>query len=400
MLKILSISGILPIPGLITSNDFVLETYKTYSGLFPEDRVTLVRPTQYKTNIKKIITGTTEFDKLNKKTEWNIGGFRVFILPFFSARRFRNVQGLVTHSIYLLNRKKIEAILSAAEPDVIHAQYIFPDGLLAYRLHKKYGIPYVITTHNELFYFRHLVSERFAMKVLRSASAILPINFRSYSFFTGRGLSTTMLLPLGFHKSFLRLQKEPSVGPVKIVTIAELIPLKNIDKVIRAVAALGDEVQFTYTIIGRGPEKQRLNALVADKGMQDRIQFKEHVPHDRIADELYNYDIFIMPSYVETFGRVYFEAMAMGIPVICARNSGIHGYFKEGVEGFSVDHRNIEEISSLLKRLIANPVERLKVGQQGRKMVENYTWERIAGVLRERYQEAVTNSKFNQSGSS
>ena len=40
-----------------------------------------------------------------------------------------------------------------------------------------------------------------------------------------------------------------------------------------------------------------------------------------------------MPSYVETFGRVYFEAMAMGIPIICAKNSGIYGYYKEMEEG-------------------------------------------------------------------
>jgi teichuronic acid biosynthesis glycosyltransferase TuaC len=391
MMKILSISGILPIPGLITSNDFVVQTYKTYARLFPEDRITIIRPTQYKTNLRKIITRNTEFDKLNKKFEWNIDGLRVFILPFFSARRFRNIQGLITHSIYLLNRKKIEAILSVAEPDVIHAQYIFPDGLLAYWLHKKYGIPYVITTHNELFYFRHLVSRKFAMRILRSASAILPINFASYSFFRATGLSGSELLPLGFHHTFLRRQKEVVGEPVKIVTICELIRLKNIDKVILAVGNLENKVQFTYTIIGRGPEKQRLQALVAEKGLQDRIHFIEHIPHDQIADELYKYDIFIMPSYVETFGRVYFEAMAMGIPIICAKNSGIYGYFREGDEGFSVDHRNIEDISNLLRNLIAHPDERLRVGRQGQKMVENFTWDRIAGILHERYQGAIAN---------
>jgi glycosyltransferase involved in cell wall biosynthesis len=396
MIKILSISGILPIPGLITSNDFVFQTYRTYTKLYPEDKVTIIRPTQYKTNLKKIITRNTEFDKLNKKFEWNVDGLRVFILPFFSARRFRNIQGLIPHTIYLLNRKKIEAVLSVAGPDVIHAQYIFPDGLLAYRLHKKYGIPYVITTHNELFYFRHVVSRKFSMKILRSASAILPINFASYSFFKASGLSRATLLPLGFHRNFLRKQKEVSAGPVKIVTIAELIRLKNIDKVILAVAKLEKTLPFTYTIIGRGPEKERLQALVADHKLQDFIQFIEHIPHNEIAEELYKYDIFIMPSYVETFGRVYFEAMAMGIPIICAKNSGIFGYFKEGEEGFSVDHRNIENISNILRTLINQPEERVRVGLQGQKMVENYTWDRIASALHERYQQVIETLPTNQ----
>ena len=104
-----------------------------------------------------------------------------------------------------------------------------------------------------------------------------------------------------------------------------------------------------------------------------------------VCRELANYDIFILPSYYETFGRVYFEAMAAGIPVICAKNSGIYGYFKESVEGFSVDHKDINDICSKLELLIKDPSLRTQIGRNARKLVEAYTWENVVQELHQIY---------------
>ena len=179
--------------------------------------------------------------------------------------------------------------------------------------------------------------------------------------------------------------KPVSEGTVNIVTMAELIRLKNIDKVILALKEISSEKSFTYTIIGQGTRKKRLKAMVQKLGLSDIVTFIDFIPHDQIAIELYKYDIFIMPSYLETFGRVYFEAMAMGIPIICAKNSGIFGYFKEGEQGLSVNHRKTNDIAEKLEYLISNPVERAKIGNAGKKLVENYTWETIIEEIHQIY---------------
>jgi glycosyltransferase involved in cell wall biosynthesis len=126
--------------------------------------------------------------------------------------------------------------------------------------------------------------------------------------------------------------------------------------------------------------------------LEKHVNFIEHIQHDQISDEMYTHDIFIMPSYVETFGRVYFEAMAMGIPIICAKNSGIHGYFKEMEEGISVIHNDIADISNKLEILITNQELRMRIGFQGQKLVEGYTWENITKTLHDIYLKA-TNQK-------
>ncbi len=384
-MKILSISGILPIPGLISSNDFVFQTYKHYKEIYKNDEVLIIRPTQYKTNIKKILTGKTEFNLLKGRSELTFFGITVIIFPFLSSRRVRNFHSLLAYSILFLNRSKIKQLLTKTNFDVIHAQYIFPDGLLAYLLSKKYKIPYMITTHNELFYFKHIISNRIATRIINNASFVAPINYSNFNYFNSIGIKNTELIPLGFNKSFLRPQKEITGGVIKILTVAELIKLKNIDKVILAVSKLVEKYKITYTVIGRGPEKEKLVQLVDHLQLGQKIEFVDHIDHNQIADETYKYDIFIMPSYIETFGRVYFEAMAMGIPIICAKNSGIFGYFKENEEGISVNHNNIDEIAEMIELLIVNPVKRLSIGKNGQKLVESYTWEKIAGILHARY---------------
>ncbi len=243
----------------------------------------------------------------------------------------------------------------------------------------------MITTHNELFYFKHFISNRIATRILRNASFVVPINYSNFNYFNSIGIKNTELVPLGFNKSFLRPQKEIKGGAVKILTVAELIKLKNIDKVILAVSKLVEKYEICYTVIGRGPEKEKLVKLADQLHLGQKVEFIDYIDHTKIADETYKYDIFIMPSYIETFGRVYFEAMAMGIPIICAKNSGIFGYFKENEEGISVNHNNIDEIADMIEFLIVNTEKRLLIGKNGQKLVESYTWEKIAAILHNKY---------------
>src|SRR4030043_1883748 len=151
-MKILAISSILPIPTVIKDNDFVFQIYKYYNQLYKKDSVVIIKPIKFNFNLTSIIKKSTGLLKLGKNYSRNIDNFQVEIFPFLSAKRYLNIHSIITSSIYYLNRRRINSLFSANSFDVIHAQYIFPDGLLAYLLHKKYQIPYFITTHNERFY--------------------------------------------------------------------------------------------------------------------------------------------------------------------------------------------------------------------------------------------------------
>ncbi len=64
--------------------------------------------------------------------------------------------------------------------------------------------------------------------------------------------------------------------------------------------------------------------------------------------------MFIMPSFTETFGMVYAEALTQGLPVIYTRGEGFDGNFDEGEVGYSVNSSNYIEISDRILKIIKN----------------------------------------------
>lgn len=390
-MNILAISSILPIKDIVKSNDFLIQIYLYYKHKFPEDNITIIKPIKLEFNPIKILRKETPFQKVKSDFSGKIGDFEVIIIPFFSSWSLRNLHSILTRSIYVLNRKKINNLIVNKKINLIHAQYLVPDGLLAFYLHRKCNIPYLLTTHNERFYFDHIFSRRIVLKIFKNASRVMPINYSNATYFKEIGLKKINPYPLGFESNFLRKPKKISSDPVKIITVAELIKLKNIDKVIIAISHLIRKYSLTYTIIGQGKEEENLHRLVDNLSLSASVKFIRYIPHDKIADEIYNYDIFIMPSYFETFGRVYLEAMAMGIPIICAKNSGIYGFFRERIEGLSVNHNNIDEIEEALEYLILNPEKRIQMGIEGKNLVQNYTWENVAKNLHTNYSDVIKN---------
>lgn len=389
-MNILVISRILNIPSVLPDNDFIYHLYENYTRLFKGSNVVIIYPVKYDFNIVSIIKGRTRLQKLNHKLRWIINDFQVEIFPYFAAWRIRNLHALVSRSIYYLNKNRINNLFKHHKFDIVHARFIFADGMLAYQISRKYRVPYVVSTHDELFYFKHFYSRKMAFKILRNATYVLPVSHVNMMFFKSHGITQVSQIPHGIYDSFIKPQRNTKNRKVRILTICRLLKYKNVDKVILALNQLKDTHDFDYTLIGMGPEKEYLQELVYAKGLKELVNFIDEIPYEHVAEEMYQYDIFILPSYFEAFGRVYFEAMAMGIPIICAKESGIYGLFKENVEGLAVDHTNIQEIVRTLGFLIDNREERLEIGINGQKLVKSYTWENIARTMHQTYLDCIT----------
>jgi len=388
-MNILCISSILPIPDKIPHNDFVFHIYIHYRKQFPEDQIVIIKPIKFDFNLLSILKGTTRLSKLKRQRRWEIHDFRIEIFPFFSTYSLRGLHAIITRSIFWINRKRIRRLFAEYDFDVLHAQYIFSDAVLARQIGTRYNIPYLVTSHNERFFFQRTYSKKVAVDILKGAAEVCPLSQTNANYFKSLGISNVNLAPLGFHEDFIKPQKEISRDFVRIFTASALIPLKNIDQVIRSVGMLKSKYNISLSVIGKGPERENLEKLVRELGLEDMVIFIDHIPHEQIANEMNKFDIFVMPSFFETFGRVYFECMAMGIPVICAKGSGIHGFFSEGEEGISVDHRNVDDIAAAIERLVSNPDERKWIGANGKKLVEAYTWDQVAADLRSRYDTAI-----------
>lgn len=150
-------------------------------------------------------------------------------------------------------------------------------------------------------------------------------------------------------------------SPMKVLTCANLIKRKNIDKLI---LAINDLEGFELKIIGDGKELNRLKSLalrllrekVAESQMMgnNKITFLGRLPHKKVLEEMRKADIFILPSVDETFGMVYLEAMASGCITVCTKNDGIDGIIKNGENGFLTEP-TVEGIQRTLLRIQNHP---------------------------------------------
>jgi len=171
------------------------------------------------------------------------------------------------------------------------------------------------------------------------------------------------ILDLDFSRKF----NNPS-EMVRFVFVGALIPQKNLDIAIRALARLVKEnYKLSYNIVGKGDIYDSLKQVVADEGMEEHI----FLPGPRYGHELASYfvdaDVFLLPG---TGGLAVNEAMAYGLPVISTLGDGtVSDLLFEGENGFYLpDKPTMEDIYTVCKKVFSLTGERLEnMGNLSRK---------------------------------
>ena len=103
-----------------------------------------------------------------------------------------------------------------------------------------------------------------------------------------------------------------------------------------------------------------------------------------------SFDIFVLPSRSEGFGRVNLEAMAMGKPVISTNVGGIPEVVLDGVTGILVPPGNSKDLAHAIMRLLNDYELRESIGKQGRRRVEeHFTLQAHAQRIEEIYGEVL-----------
>jgi glycosyltransferase involved in cell wall biosynthesis/GT2 family glycosyltransferase len=127
---------------------------------------------------------------------------------------------------------------------------------------------------------------------------------------------------------------------------------------------------FQCLVIGAGREEVALRNYVEESGMTKEINFlgfREDIP-----DLLKKIDIVVVPSMRESFCRVAIESMAAQVPVIATRVGGLPELIDHDKTGILVPPGDVESLSNAIKYLMEHPEARKRMGQEGRKKVENH----------------------------
>jgi L-malate glycosyltransferase len=252
----------------------------------------------------------------------------------------------------VINKKKVLQIITV-KPDVIIC-HLYNSYFTFSFLKEHFKVPLVIGIHRsdvllaKKFLYRNRIKrtiQKANLIVYRSLA--IKNNFEKYikpatnSFIAYSGIPKNLI-----EKAKLLIKNRKELAKAKkIISVCRLIKLKQIDKVIVALNEIKKEgLNWEYTIIGEGKERQKLENLTKKLHLENQIKFLGYLPRNEVFDYMDKSDFFIMPSYNETFGLVFLEAMANGCIVIGSKGWGIDGVVKNDVNGFLCDPHNQSDI--------------------------------------------------------
>ena len=179
-----------------------------------------------------------------------------------------------------------------------------------------------------------------------------------------------------------------------ILTTGRLVERKGHDVVLGALHKLKESVpEAHYVIIGEGPMEEAVKQMVKTLGLEDSVSLIGKVSDYELAAWYEICDVFVMISRqlknedAEGFGIVYLEANMFGKPVIAGKSGGVAEAVSDNETGILIEPTDQHEILSAIEKLLKNPEEAKRLGENGRRRVEqNFQWNKQAQPLIARIQ--------------
>jgi glycosyltransferase involved in cell wall biosynthesis len=138
-----------------------------------------------------------------------------------------------------------------------------------------------------------------------------------------------------------------------VCRLADTECYKGYDQIIKAMPEIARAVpKARFLLVGKGPDRPRIERLIADAGVQDAVILAGFVPDEELAEHYNLCDIFAMPSRAEGFGIVYLEALACGKTVLAGNKDGSRDALGGGELGLLVDPDDTAEIAAEIIRVL------------------------------------------------
>jgi phosphatidylinositol alpha-1,6-mannosyltransferase len=222
--------------------------------------------------------------------------------------------------------------------------------------------------------------------VMRSADQLIANSSYTRELIARRFGAVTGIVRPGIGEDDLDLPAGAPRSPYSIISVSRLVRRKGHALVMKAVARLAHEyTDVSYTILGDGPERARLEALALSLGISERMRMPGFVSLAEKRRHLLAASVFAMPVLPdecdpEGFGIAYLEAGAARLPVVATRTGGVTECVREGQSGLFCD-ASVEGVTNAIRQLLEKRTLRFQLGDGGRRIAEASVWNNRAQDL-------------------
>lgn len=265
--------------------------------------------------------------------------------------------------------------------DVIDASFFFPDGPSAVALGARYGVPVSIKARGaDIHYWgRARATAAQVRRAGQGADGLLAVSAAMRDDMVALGMPSALVHHTGVDLDRFvpadRAQSKRDLGidGALVVSVGALIPRKGHDIVI---AAIADLPGVTLAIAGEGPERGRLEQLIARRGLGDRVRLLGGVAHADLPRWLAAADATALASSTEGLANAWIESLACGTPIIIPDAGGAAEVVSDAAVGRIVA-RTPAAFADALRAILADP----HAAAETRRTAERFTWSRNTAAL-------------------
>lgn len=290
----------------------------------------------------------------------------------------------------------LDTELEKFKPDIIHVDE--PERLFGARVTdgylkrvgigyaRKNKIPVVAMWHTDYYkYAEYFVNAKILVPVARFLfKRIVKFVYNAYDLCicsTQEGMKT--LQSFGINKlkymnslgvdleNFKKLDIEKDESVINLLYVGRITPEKNLEVLFQAFCNLLPAYpHLRLHIVGDGPSLKELQKLY---GKNRYITFYGKIKHEELPQYYSKGDVFVNPSFTETFGLVNIEAAACSLPIIAAREGGNLETVIEGYNGFLFTPKGVKELTSKIEELITDRPKMESFSKKSRELSQNYS---------------------------
>lgn len=284
---------------------------------------------------------------------------------FMSARPMKFPRDHVRLAYHLMEACFLKRQLGDSPPDHIHSHFVTGATSIGMFLSELLGIPFSFTMHASMIWIDPIALQT-KLQRCHFCASISEYNRDFVCEQYGDHLKPKIhIVRCGIALDEIQRKPSSDIAPgefSQVLSVGQLMKRKGHHVSIQAANLLRDDLpNLRWTIVGEGPQRERLEDLISTHKLEGIVTLAGAQPHERIAEFLDNADAFVLPCVIgddqtrDGIPVALMEAMAWGIPVVSTDVVGVPELIADGVDGILVSSDSAHQLADAVRTLSQSP---------------------------------------------
>jgi colanic acid/amylovoran biosynthesis glycosyltransferase len=297
-------------------------------------------------------------------------------LTYLVSRPHRSWQSRAKTVLHFVEGVQVASLLRDDVPPAhLHAHFVDRAATVALVAGRLLAIPYSATAHaSDIYVAPTLLPEK--LNEARFVATCTSYNAAHLTAVGGDGAEVVRIYHGLDIERYVPPASRPPGSPPVILAVGQLKERKGFGDLVEACARLRDDgYAFTCHIVGEGPLRATLEARIARLALEDVVMLLGALPHDEVIAQYRAATLFALPCVTGADGdrdgipNVILEAMAMQLPVVSTRISGVPEAVEHGISGLLVASEEPVGMADAIAELLDDPDRRTEMGIRAREAV-------------------------------